>query len=104
MPADKGNTTVVMDKADYDRQVRELLNDTSTYRKLPKDHTHSGIKDKQRAESTTYWQGNHGKAVQQTQTNRFPTPHDIWHTPKIHKESAPLFHALDHPPTSFPNT
>ena len=39
LPADKGNATVVMERKDYDRKVRGLLDDTSTYYKLPKDPT-----------------------------------------------------------------
>ena len=39
LPADKGNATVMMERGDYEGKVRELLNDTSTYRRLPKDPT-----------------------------------------------------------------
>ena len=39
LPADKGNATVIMEREDYDRKIGELLNDTSTYHKLPKDTT-----------------------------------------------------------------
>ena len=34
---DKGNAMVVMEREDYDKKVRELFDDTSTYCKLPKD-------------------------------------------------------------------
>ena len=39
--ADKGNANVivVMERNEYDGKVRELLNDTTTYRRLPKDPT-----------------------------------------------------------------
>ena len=39
LAADKGNATVVMERSDYDGKVRELLGDTTTYRRLPKDPT-----------------------------------------------------------------
>ena len=39
LPAEKGNATVVMERSDYKVKVRELLKDTSTYRRLPKDPT-----------------------------------------------------------------
>ena len=39
LPANKGNATVVMEREDYDRKVRELLSDATTYRKLPRDPT-----------------------------------------------------------------
>ncbi|XP_077264260.1 uncharacterized protein LOC143898565 [Temnothorax americanus] len=35
--ADKGQITVIMDKSDYINRMTELLNDTSTYKKLKKD-------------------------------------------------------------------
>ena len=39
LAADKGNATVVMERSNYDGKVRELLNDTTTYRRLPKEPT-----------------------------------------------------------------
>ncbi|XP_020295119.1 uncharacterized protein LOC109860447 [Pseudomyrmex gracilis] len=38
LPADKGNTTVIMNKTDYDTKIQTLLTD-STYEKLKKDPT-----------------------------------------------------------------
>ncbi len=37
LPADKGRSTVVMDKSDYEKKVMDLLSETNTYRKLPRD-------------------------------------------------------------------
>ena len=37
LPADKGRSTVVMDKSDYKKKAMDLLSDTNTYRKLPQD-------------------------------------------------------------------
>ena len=39
LAADMGNATVVMERGDYDEKVKELLDDTTTYRRLPKDPT-----------------------------------------------------------------
>ena len=39
LPADKGRTTVVMDKTTYDAKVANMLSDTSTYKPLSKDPT-----------------------------------------------------------------
>ena len=36
LPADKGNATVVIKKSDYDRRMRGMLGDATTYRKLPR--------------------------------------------------------------------
>ena len=34
--ADKGNTTIVMDKTDYDKQLLTMLEDSTTYQQLQK--------------------------------------------------------------------
>ena len=39
LPADKGNATVVMKRSDYDEKMEQLLQDLTTYRRLPKDPT-----------------------------------------------------------------
>ena len=41
LPADKGRAMVVMDKAQYDEKMENLLKDTKTYRRLSKDPTPS---------------------------------------------------------------
>ena len=38
IPTAKGNATVVMKRSDYDKKMRGMLNDTTTYRKLQKGH------------------------------------------------------------------
>ena len=35
LKADKGNSTVILDRDDYDLKIRHLLEDQSTYQKLP---------------------------------------------------------------------
>ena len=39
LPADKGRSTVVMNKLDYIKKSNDLLDDTSTYKKLKSDPT-----------------------------------------------------------------
>ena len=41
LPADKGKATVVMERADYDAKVGQMLNDENTYQLLKKDPTAS---------------------------------------------------------------
>ena len=41
LPADKGKATVVMDRADYNAKVGQMLNDENTYQLLKKDPTAS---------------------------------------------------------------
>ena len=38
LPADKGRTTVILNKQDYQNKVKTLLDDTNTYEKLNSDH------------------------------------------------------------------
>ena len=90
LPADKWNATVVMERRDYDRKVRELLEDTSTYRKVPKDPTptqESKISRKLRSL-------HNGKEITAKLYNRLrpsgSQPPRIYGLPKIHKESVPL--------------
>ena len=45
LPADKGRTTVILDKQDYQNKVNTLLDDTNTYEKLTSDPTRS-VKNK----------------------------------------------------------
>ena len=37
MNADKGNSTVIINKEDYDEKIMNHLNDTTTYEKLTQD-------------------------------------------------------------------
>ena len=39
LPADKGKATVVMDKEDYEKKVKDMLSDERTYLKLDNDPT-----------------------------------------------------------------
>ena len=39
LPADKGNTTVAMDRTKYEEKMKRTLVETPTYKKLTKDPT-----------------------------------------------------------------
>ena len=41
LSADKGRPTVLLDRADYDKKLQDVLDDTSTYKRLQKDPTPS---------------------------------------------------------------
>ena len=41
LPADKGRATVILDKAEYNQKMSDLLNDNTTYEQLKKDPTTS---------------------------------------------------------------
>ena len=105
--ADKGNAMVVMGREDYDRKVRELLDDTSTYRKLPKDPTPTQESKVSRKLKTLH----NGKEITAKLYNtlsdpQVPSPLGYTAYSKSTRNPSllgPLFHALDHPPTSFPS-
>ena len=105
LPADKGNATVVMEREDNDKKVRELLEDTSTYRKLTKDPTptqESKIGRKLRSLHNS-------KEIKAKLYNRLRPPNPLGYTayPKFTRSLSllgPLFQALDLPHTSFPST
>ncbi|XP_011859451.1 PREDICTED: uncharacterized protein LOC105556945 [Vollenhovia emeryi] len=86
LPADKGNTTVVMDKKDYHNKVNTLLSDAQVYKKLKRDPTTSVEK---KTSSLIK------KANLPPLTTKYLTPSDssaprLYGLPKIHKESVPL--------------
>lgn len=41
LPADKGRATVLLDRTNYEKKLQDMLDDTSTYRKLTNDPTPS---------------------------------------------------------------
>ena len=86
----QGNAMVVMEREDYDRKVRELLDDTSTYHKLSKDPTPT-----QESQICRKLRSLHnGKEMTAKLYNRLrpsgSQPPKIYGLPKIHKESVPL--------------
>ena len=88
--ADKGFALVVMDRSDYIRKAKELLEDTNTYRTIQSDPT-SRLKNKlvnilRRIKADTGIQEN-------TYRKMYPTgvsPPKFYGLPKIHKKNIPL--------------
>ena len=71
LPADKGKATVVMDKEDYEKKVKDMLSDKQTYLKLDNDPTLKyrkklvSILDKMRSEKK-----NNNKTVPTSESNQ----------------------------------
>ena len=90
LPADKGNATVVMKKSDYDRRMRGMLDDTTTYRKLPKDPTAT----QEARIGRTLLKLHKNKEIPKSIYNRIrpsgSCPPRIYGLPKIHKPQTPL--------------
>ena len=89
LPADKGNTTVVMDKDEYVAKIETLLED-GTYRKLKKDPT-SSVESKicqalKECEKKGFMDQKQRIHLQQ----QFSTPPQLYGLPKVHKEGTPL--------------
>ncbi len=90
LPADKGNATVVMKRSDYDERMRGMLDDTTTYRKLPKDPTAT----QEARIGRTLLRLHNNREIPKSIYNRIrPTgscPPRIYGLPKIHKPQTPL--------------
>ena len=90
LPADKGRTTVILDKQDYQNKVNTLLDDTNTYEKLTSDPTRS-IKNKLN-QILRDWR-REGRISDSLYSQLYPTAENIpkfYGLPKIHKKDAPL--------------
>ena len=90
LPADKGKATVVIDREDYDKKIKSLLEDTSVYEVLKKDPTQTyknrmlKFLRKWRREETI---------SQRLYDKIYPTSEEVpkfYGLPKIHKKGAPL--------------
>ncbi len=90
LPADKGRTTVVMDREEYINKANELLQDNSTYKKLDKNPTKTttshinkklkSLKDQRKLDNKTYLKIRPSDA----------TTACFYGLPKIHKPNIPL--------------
>ncbi len=88
LKADKGNSTVIMDRSDYDSRLMRLLNDSATYAVLkddPAKTTETKLKNllaplKQKLDKAMF------KHLNTTDGN---TPR-LYGLPKVHKEGMPL--------------
>lgn len=87
VPADKGRTTVIMDKSDYEEKMNSLLNG-GQYLKIPKDPT-TNIMNKIKSiikKQTPYLSINTIKRL----SPQYSKPPHIYGVPKIHKNEVPL--------------
>ena len=90
LPADKGRTTVVMDKTVYDAKVVNMLSDTSAYKPLPIDPT-SAIQQKMNSLLLSLHKSSH------LSDHHYHKLHDsaaqiplAYALPKIQKQDVPL--------------
>ena len=95
--ADKGVMLVVMDRVDYIKKAKEILEDTNTYRTIQTDPT-SRLKNKlvnilRKVKADTGMQDN-------TYKKMYPigvSPPKFYGLPKIHKKNIPLkAHSIQH--------
>ena len=90
LTADKGVALVIMDQQDYNNKAKALLQDTNTYKVLPKDPTPQ-LKDKLITLLKSIIQTG-GLSTQNT-NNCIPpvqSPPKFYGLPKIHKTGTPL--------------
>ena len=90
LTADKGVAMVIMDQQDYTNKAQTLLQDTNTYKVLPKDPT-SYLKNKLITLLKDMKQT--GGLSTQKYKQLYPTsavPHKFYGLPKIHKTGTPL--------------
>ena len=99
-PVVKENTTVVMEREDYDRKVRELLDDTYLPQttKGPTPTQESKISRKRKEITAKLYNRLRPSGSQLLRYVAYPK---FTRNPSL---LGPLFHALDHPPTSFPTS
>lgn len=90
LPADKGRTTVILNKQDYHNKVKALLDDTNTYEKLTSDPTRA-IKNKL-IQTLKEWRKEE-RIPSYLYNQLYPTAENVpkfYGLPKIHKKDVPL--------------
>ena len=90
LPADKGRTTVILNKQDYHNKVKALLEDTNTYEKLASDPTRS-LKNKL-IQTLRDWR-KVNRIPDYLYNQLYPTAENVpkfYGLPKIHKKDVPL--------------
>ena len=89
LTADKGVTLVVLDKVDYIKKAKEVLEDTSTYRVIHTDPTsrlkNNLINTLRKVKAETGMQDNIYKKMYPTGVS----PPKFYGLPKIHKKTIP---------------
>ena len=89
LPADKGCTTVILNKQDYHNKVKALLDDTNTYEKLTSDPTRA-IKNKL-IQTLKEWRKEE-RIPNYLYNQLYPTAENVpkfYGLPKIHKKDVP---------------
>ena len=90
MLADKGNATVVMKRSNYDEKMEQLLQDPTTYRRLPNDPTPAQeSKLSRKRKSPEKCREILSKLYQKLRPTGSQPPR-IYGLPKIHKPAVPL--------------
>ncbi|XP_077516597.1 uncharacterized protein LOC144127356 [Amblyomma americanum] len=96
LPADKGNATVMLNRPDYEKKMRDLLQDRSTYVALKKDPTSKLERELQKLlVDVFHFVPPHHKSVYfrlLCQNGSAPALYDL---PKIHKEGVPMGRIVD---------
>ena len=90
LPADKGKSTVVLVKNEYEEKVKTMLDDKKTYEELPSDPT---PKYKRKLVATLSNLKKEGKITEKKYKELYPTAENIprlYCTPKIHKPGHPV--------------
>ncbi len=104
LPADKGKSTVVLDKEEYVEKVNTMLADRKTYEELPSDPT---PKYKRKLVSMLTDLKKEGKITESKYKELYPTAENVprlYCTPKIHKAGTPLRPIVDYTGTIGYNT
>ena len=88
LKADKGNTTVVMDKVIYEEKINNMLSDTTTYILLNKDPM-KGCEKQMKSLLSSKKQKLCDKLYRKLSTTDGAPPR-LYGLPKLHKEGVPL--------------
>ncbi|KAM7312540.1 uncharacterized protein ISCGN_009445 [Ixodes scapularis] len=94
LPADKGNSTVVLDRDDYEKKVQDLL-DTSAYKKLPKDPTSQVQARMNKVLADIFKKHPDSRSLHLRLLCRNGSAPGLYGLPKIHKPSVPLRPIVD---------
>ena len=78
LPADKGNTTIVMNTLDYKKKIKNFLSD-KVYKKLNKDPTNTI------AQNTKVEKSDIPSKIKSTLKSTNPLPPRLYGLPKVHK-------------------
>ncbi|XP_077498014.1 uncharacterized protein LOC144108719 [Amblyomma americanum] len=104
LPADKGNATVLQDKADYEKKMLSLLEDGETYVRLKKDPTLKLEREVQKLLSDVFLAvpPNHKALYYKLLSHNGSAP-AFYGLPKIHKPDVPLRPIVDYIRSSLHN-